>query len=124
MVYRSARRRETKKLRLSAISTLEDKLRRHRNKKRIWLRALKRLTLEPVPIAIPYTTNPAEESAGFSLGVPTASVPKQDGYGEGHKVLLEDGIKFELPREAFSEPEVDAARASKGHGVFPLLEPM
>ena len=43
MVYRGSRARETKRIRNVRMSTLEDKLRRHRNKKRIWRRCVARL---------------------------------------------------------------------------------
>jgi hypothetical protein len=47
MVYRGSRPRETKSLgvmrALSTPSTQSAKMRRHRNKKRIWRRAIKRL---------------------------------------------------------------------------------
>ena len=46
MVYRGATPREAKRVRLASSSTLEDKYRRHKNKKRIWRRAVKRLEIE------------------------------------------------------------------------------
>ncbi len=45
MISRGARPRESKRLRTVQVSTLEDKLRRHKNKRRIWRRAVARLTL-------------------------------------------------------------------------------
>jgi hypothetical protein len=49
MIHRGSRPRESKKIRIMRTSTLEEKLRRHRNKERIWRRAVKRLnTPEPV----------------------------------------------------------------------------
>ena len=53
MVYRGAKPRETKRIRNIRMSSLEDKLRRHRNKKRIWRRAVVRLSrfeLAQVPL--------------------------------------------------------------------------
>src|SRR5579872_1132936 len=44
-VYR-ARKRETKRMVVQRISTIEDKLKRHRRKARIWRRAVKRLAEE------------------------------------------------------------------------------
>lgn len=44
MVHRGSTR-EPKKIRNMRMSTLEDKLRRHKNKRRIWRRAVARLTL-------------------------------------------------------------------------------
>lgn len=44
MIHR-ARPRESKKLRESRASTVEDKWRRHRNKERIWQRCVKKLAL-------------------------------------------------------------------------------
>lgn len=44
MIHRGSRPRESKNFRKAVrMSTLEDKIRRHRNKKRIWRRAVKRL---------------------------------------------------------------------------------
>jgi hypothetical protein len=44
MIHRGSRPRESKNFRKAVrMSTLEDKLRRHRNKKRIWRRAVRRL---------------------------------------------------------------------------------
>jgi len=44
MVYRGAKPREAKQIRLARrVSTLEEKLRRHKNKKRIWRRCVQRL---------------------------------------------------------------------------------
>ncbi len=45
MVYRGAKPREAKRVRESRRSTREDKLRRHRNKERIWKRCVVRLAL-------------------------------------------------------------------------------
>ena len=44
-VYFRARKREPKRIVESRISTPEDKLRRHKNKERIWRRAVIRLAL-------------------------------------------------------------------------------
>ncbi|MGH7175077.1 MAG: hypothetical protein ACREGR_01820 [Minisyncoccia bacterium] len=46
MVYRGAKPREAKRVQAIRVSTLEDKYRRHRNKARIWRRAVKRLSQE------------------------------------------------------------------------------
>lgn len=46
MVYRGAKPREAKRIHGIQVSTLEDKYRRHRNKARIWRRAVKRLSRE------------------------------------------------------------------------------
>jgi hypothetical protein len=46
MVYRGSRPREAKRIAPIRISTLEDKYRRHKNKARIWRRAVKRLSRE------------------------------------------------------------------------------
>lgn len=43
MVYPRPREREPKRIVVSHISTPEDKMRRHRNKERIWKRATARL---------------------------------------------------------------------------------
>ena len=43
MVYRGSKPRETKRIRNVRMSSLEDKMRRHRNKKRIWRRCVVRL---------------------------------------------------------------------------------
>jgi hypothetical protein len=43
MVYRGSKAREAKRIRNVRMSTLEEKLRRHRNKKRIWRRCVARL---------------------------------------------------------------------------------
>lgn len=43
MVYRGAKPREAKGVRSARMSTLEEKLRRHKNKKRIWRRCVARL---------------------------------------------------------------------------------
>ena len=45
MFYFRARKREPKRIVESRISTPEDKLRRHKNKERIWRRAVIRLAL-------------------------------------------------------------------------------
>ena len=50
MIHRRSRARESKQLRQEYASTPFDKLRRHKNKERIWRRAVKRLTLEPAPV--------------------------------------------------------------------------
>ena len=60
MIHRGSRPRESKHLRLAVrMSTLEDKIRRHRNKKRIWRRAVKRFALhiiiEAPTEAVPFT---------------------------------------------------------------------
>jgi len=55
MVYRGSKPREAKHLQPRRFSSLEDKYRRHRNKARIWRRAVKRLerdlTCEPTTAA-------------------------------------------------------------------------
>lgn len=45
MVYRGPKPREAKFLRVRRESTLEEKLRRHKNKKRIWRRCVAQLAL-------------------------------------------------------------------------------
>ena len=51
MFHRGSRPRESKRLRpLMQASTLEDKLRRHRNKYRIWRRCVLRLAPVEVPV--------------------------------------------------------------------------
>jgi hypothetical protein len=45
MVYRGSKPREAKLLFVRRESTLEDKLRRHKNKKRIWRRCVAQLQL-------------------------------------------------------------------------------
>lgn len=45
MVYRGSRPRETKKLYVKSESTPLEKWKRHRNKKRIWRRAMRKLEL-------------------------------------------------------------------------------
>ncbi len=48
MVYRGSRPREPKSSAVLRVSTPEEKYRRHKNKLRIWRRAVKRLALEQV----------------------------------------------------------------------------
>jgi len=45
MYYFRAKKRESKQIVLNRISTPEDKLRRHKNKERIWRRCVTRLAL-------------------------------------------------------------------------------
>jgi hypothetical protein len=46
MVYRGSRPRETKRLIAKSQSTSESKWKRHRNKKRIWRRAVRKFEIE------------------------------------------------------------------------------
>ena len=55
MVYRASRPREPKRGRLRQVSTFEIKLRRHKNKYRIWRRAVKRLVTQQAPRVAPVT---------------------------------------------------------------------
>jgi hypothetical protein len=51
MLQRSSRPREAKRIRQSQVSTIEDKLRRHRNKERIWRRAVAKLAAVEIQAA-------------------------------------------------------------------------